>query len=375
MKVVAWIEKKLATWVALMGMVFVLSVGCSDDDDGNAAVDGGTDSAVDASSDAEQADAQSDASAGSCAQAALTTWEGELTDVSVWAQSDLDQTYFGRALIFRVLFERYSPEPDVGTFDLSQGDDANFGTCRHCLYAFEDGNPDTVYYADQGTLELRQDPYSRRFDMSVKGLRLVESTVGEGRSHTPVPDGDCITIPDFEIDEVFVPAKWTCDASKFADGSECHCDCGDFDPDCNAPFPEPPPEPVDCTETQRCGFDPVSGSTLCIDKCDWGARSGCADAVCVFDDAQGSDSCIAQSERFADVTVGESCGPAQGLQKYCNLTQTESGTFADGYCDAGDMCRAICDAEEDCTEQGHSCRRFGAPDQGYGYCGPPPQDG
>lgn len=358
------------TWITIL---VVASLGCSDDDEGGAATDAGSDSAADVPS---QPDAQPDASASECAQAALTTWEGELTDVSVWAQSDLDPMLFGKALIFRALFERYSPEPDVGTFDLSEGPDASFGTCRHCLYAFQDGNPDTVYYAEAGTLELRSDPYNRRFDMRVTGLRLVESTVGEGRAHTPVEGGDCIEIADFTLNEVFPPAKWTCDVSKFADGSDCHCDCGDFDPDCNGNFPEPPPEPVDCSETQRCGFDPVSGSTLCMETCDWGARSGCTDAVCVFDDAQGSDTCIAQGQRFADVTVGESCGPAQGLQKYCNLQEEESGLFADGYCDAQDMCRAICDDDADCNEEGHTCRRFGLPDEGYGYCGPPPrQDG
>lgn len=344
---------------------------CSDDEPGGAGTDASVDGAADGSTDDG---GDQDATSSACKQASLTTWEGELTDVSVWAQSELSPSLFGRILVFRALFERYSPDPDVGTFDLSTGDDANFGTCRHCLYAFEDGNPDTVYYADRGTLELRSDPYNRRFDMSVTNLRLVESTVGEGRSHTPVEGGDCIEIADFTLDEVFTPAKWTCSEEKFADGKDCHCDCGDFDPDCNAPFPEPPPEPVDCTETQRCGFDPVSGSTLCIEKCDWSGRSGCTDAVCVFDDGQGSDSCIAEGERFADVSVGETCGAAQGLQRYCNLTQTESGTFADGYCDHQDICRSICDEVSDCSEEGESCQWFTVPEQGYGYCGMPPSD-
>lgn len=68
-------------------------------------------------------------------------------------------------------------------------------------------------------------------------------------------------------------------------------------------------------------------------------------------------------------SVGEPC-TVTVFQKFC---QMEAG-FGKGYRDTHDICRAVCRTDDECTEEGHTCRFF-LGEEGLGYCGPVPTDG
>src|SRR5262249_1964957 len=133
-----------------------------------------------------------------------------------------------------ILFERYSPEPDVGTFELGgDGPDGNYGGCAHCV-AIAGIAPEYAYFADRRTLLTEANPYMRRLKAKSQDLRLVEVNVSlETRASTPVEGGKCIEVEDLEIDAIFPREGWTCPKEKFADGERCDCECGSGDPDCD----------------------------------------------------------------------------------------------------------------------------------------------
>ena len=47
-----------------------------------------------------------------------------------------------------------------------------------------------------------------------------------------------------------------------------------------------------------------------------------------------------------------------------------------GWCDFVNVCRAICQADDECPDPEHTCRPFVFEEGSLGYCGPePPEDG
>jgi len=331
--------------------------------------------APDASSgDAPASETVDDVGSGSCTAVTLGSWSAESSDVSAALVASVNESVLGKSFEFRLLFERYGPiGGDMGTFDFSQAPDNNFGTCAHCAVASSNDAEPTFFYVDQGSLQLNQDPYGRVFDLSVTGLRLIEVTLDPiTRSSTPVPGGACITVDDFAVDQAFPVPDWTCDQALFGDG-QCHCDCAGFDPDCQGTFGQPPPEPVDCEANEACAFDPVLEISLCRATCDWKGRTACAQGICVpsVADIDAGDQCLTQAPRFDLVAVGEPC-QANNYQRYCAVDDPIGG-FAMGYCDAGNVCRAFCESDAECTDApDHSCQFFLIGQPSYGYCGPPP---
>lgn len=282
-----------------------------------------------------------------------------------------------------LLFERYTPGPDTGTVELGAGgDDANFGNCAHCVY-IAGATRERAFFADRGTLQLDDDPYSRRMDATVTNLRLIEVEVDpETRASTPVPDGRCIEVADTSISGTFPDPGWTCEPDLYNDNTSCQCECGLYDPDCgedingcalgNPDCPIEPAMPVaDCSPEQICAYDPVNFATKCTETCTWADQSApCAEGTCVYDDgADGQDRCVTDPERLDDAMIGEPC-LSNIFQRYCHI---ENG-FSMGYCDPNDVCRALCTSDAECTEPGHTCRTFFGP-EGLGYCGPEPTDG
>lgn len=313
-------------------------------------------------------------------------WVVEYSDsVSIEYRAAFSPDVDGVQPDLRLLFERYRPGPDVGRFTLGVADDpdGNFGTCAHCAYA---RGPSAVraWFAREGEWEARLSPYGRRMDGTLRGLVLEEVEVDATRSSTPIEGGRCLAFDDIEIVGVYPTEGWTCDAEQFFDGNACHCTCGSYDPDCGdarecLPFdPECPPYvplPVEgCGEEEYCLFDPVSGGTACTTDCEWEEREPCAAGVCFFDvGSDGRDTCSLTDERLDPAAIGAPCtlAPTTGLQLYC----AEENGFLLGYCDAWNVCRAVCESDEECTEPGHTCRRF-LVTEGLGYCGPePPEDG
>ncbi len=378
-------------WIPLIVAVFGISA-CSDDPANNATTSnnqsnldaGATDSGStpEADSGGDDDAAEPDAGGVTCTQATISgVWNlSWADDVSIEYSAGIDPEIEGDPRSLSILFERYSPIPDVGTFDLSEGANDNFGTCPQCFFVRTDG-PERAYFQSEGTMESRVDPYGRRIDITVTGLKLIEVDVNvEDRSSTPVPNGRCIEFQDFNAQGVFPPTAWTCSPEKYNDDTTCDCSCGAVDPDCGIQqcalgdtscMMEPTELPVvGCDPDQVCAFDPASFATECTEPCDWAGETGCDAGTCVFDYGAGDgDLCITDPLRVADATqVGEAC-PDTPFQVVCN---TVNG-FAQGFCGANGICRAVCTDDAECTEDGHTCRPFlfGEP---LGYCGPEPTD-
>lgn len=362
-------------WPVLAG---ILAVGCGDDSTpaevDAAVVDAGS---TDAGSDSGASDAGidaspgQDASTGDCAQVSFRAW-GELvaTDVSVEFEAFLDGDTGSRRL--RLLFERYRPGPDVGSFELGAGDDANFGNCAHCLFVPE--VPGRVYFATAGTLTLDSDPYGRRFHGRVEGLRLQEATVDPAtRESTLVEDGACFEVADFSADEVFPPDEWTCPAAQYSDGMGCHCECGAPDPDCAGcdPFTSPPgcmDKPiVDCDAGDMCIFEPLAGSSVCTAGCERGVAGTCAGGGACVPDFMGVGTPICLPDgRMDPARFGENCAPGI-IQNFCHV----EGGQPEGWCNDAGACVSLCESDADCP--GQPCTPFLS--SGSGYCGAPPIDG
>ena len=328
--------------------------------------------------DGGEPDAVDAAAPDACTRVTLSDWELVLSDdVSVGYEASLNPSV-GPVMRFGLLFERRSIGPDIGTFDFGEGDDANFGSCSHCAYAWIDQSQ--AYYADRGSLVTRADPYAFALDLDLTGVRLVESTIDRAtRGSTPIPDGACIEIEDVTVDLRFGPPGWTCSVDDYNDGLACHCLCGAFDPDCGSgecpPFdpgcvPRDPLPIADCGAGEVCTFNPIQRSMECSATCDWENRTACEDGTCVFSFGVGPDDTCEPPSDILDSAMFEQPCQSGGLQKVCNVVDG----FALGYCDFGDVCRPVCEADDDCTAP-HTCRRF-LGDEGLGFCGgPPPADG
>lgn len=372
--------------IALLAALSLFSA-CGDDD--APSTDGGSDAGFDAGSDAGTFDAGRDAGpidddAGTgCAQVVASMPSlAYADDVSVAFALRMTPVPADASTEMQLLFERYVPGPDVGTFELGgEGDDANFGNCRHCVVlpglTFE-----RAFFADRGTLITRADPYTRRLDVSVTNLRLIEVSVNpETRESTPIEGGRCVEVADFEAQGSFPPEAWVCEDALYGDGAICHCECGDFDPDCAIDTECPPfdpscepsiePLPTDCNEGDICAFDPVFGSPRCTATCDHAARTACDTGVCVFDFVgDGEDTCWVEEDRIARVPPGESCG-SMGIQKVCHVIDG----IARGFCGYDDVCRPLCGSGESaCSVEGESCMTFRF-EGDLGFCSGPIVDG
>lgn len=381
------VSHRAAMTYRIGALLLCVTLACGDDDAG---VDAGRDAGaeLDAGRDAgggpvdtggQDAPAEQDAPSGECLRVSASELRlSEHDDVSVRYGATLTPGVEGPNPL-SLLFERYDPGADVGTFPLGpEGRDGNFGDCAHCVVVVV--APDRAYFADRGTLVNRADPYERTLDSTLTDVRLVEVMVdGETRRSTPIEGGRCVELEDVTLTGTFPREGWSCDPALYDDGEACHCECGAFDPDCEdrrecPPFdpgctPREPLPVADCGAGDVCAFDPEAESTRCIEGCDWSARTACAEGVCVYATDDGSDLCQTSAMRLDDANIEEPCTPT-GLQRYCAITDG----FAFGYCGPHDVCREVCDDDAACTLPGHTCRRFFGVD-GLGYCGPEPGDG
>ncbi|MFT6397118.1 MAG: hypothetical protein ACJAYU_001864 [Bradymonadia bacterium] len=351
--------------------------------------DAAEDSSGDVVSDADQdvpnteADVERDAPPAVCTTARIEgEWRVEIeNDVSIGYRVDLGDSpeTFARQLI--ILFERYSPFPDVGLFDLGAGADSNFGTCAHCVFVRGSSGIQALY-AEAGVLDMRRDPYTRTLDLTASALRLVQVDVDrETRVSTPVPGGACLVLGDFEVEQTFADERWTCDSELYNNGVSCECECGAFDPDCAvggecSPFDpgceEVPTLPIsDCTEAEVCGFDPEAAAPICQETCSWLSRSPCNTGVCV-PSTGGSDEdlCLGSDALIHSAQIGEFCDVGTRYQQFCNVVEG----YALGYCDYRYECRPVCSSDEECTDEGDACQFFVGP-EGFGFCGTIPEDG
>lgn len=302
-------------------------------------------------------------------------------DVSIAFRAALEPSPTGFQDELVLLFERYTPGPDVGVWDLSTEPDNNFGTCAHCVFV-RGPNAALALFAESGTLETLDDPYQRTLNATGTSLRLIEVEVdGETRTSTPIPGGHCIEIVDFSAQGRFPAPGWTCDPSQYNDGASCECTCGTYDPDCDpdygACFPLDPlcePEPAhpisDCEPDEVCGTDVEARAPTCQEACDWLERDPCDEGVCAASfGATDADVCFTGDAQVADVELDEFCGDTT----YQQVCAVDDAGFAMGFCDYEGMCASICDSDDDCLTEGDTCQWFIGP-EGLGFCGTFPED-
>ena len=299
-------------------------------------------------------------------------------DVSLQIEARLQKKIENRYGSFAILFERHGRE-DKGSFELGKAQDANFGSCAHCVF-IKGSDSSRVLFASEGMLINSKDPYDRIVETEVKGLKLIEVEVDpKTRESTPIKDGICVRVDDFKVVKKFTTNKWLCGPEKYGDGKFCDCECGTIDPDCSGKDCLPDgsdcygtdPSPVrDCDAAEYCGIDPERNTSRCLTSCDWKNKAKCETGTCVFDYGSGKEECIDSADRVADdVKIGAMC-PQNNFQVVCEVV----GGFAMGYCGPENICRSLCESDTECKTAGDTCRYFTG-DKGLGYCGPEPGDG
>jgi hypothetical protein len=332
--------------------------------------DAGSDASV---GDDASGDAARDAGTG-CIQASAGPWRLDfIDDVAVSYSSILTPMIGGVPYSLNVLMERYDV-PYVGSFPLT-GDDANRGTCAHCIAAYTGTDMSRGFFAESGTLQLDTDPYTLRLDATLTDVRLVEVTIeadATGAIHSvPVPGGRCIEIPSLEVDDRFAPDNWRCSADLYADGSDCQCNCGVYDPDCADGRAA-----VDCAASTLCEIRPPDGGiidpsniqTFCAPTCSREEARGCGGGACV-PDGYARTYCDTTPDLVSDASLGEVCELGA---RYCAPVDA---SFFDGVCDdiRGDaICRPLCTADDDCDAAAFErcVVLFTSDTASFGFCSP-----
>ncbi|MBV1859820.1 MAG: hypothetical protein KUG77_15520, partial [Nannocystaceae bacterium] len=138
--------------------------------------------------------------------------------------------------VLRVEFYDFvdGPLPEDGVDLASAGLNDNYVSCDECFRALEDGGITVPsvrgYFQSQGTLTASEPVAAGTASLTFAGVRLIEVTVADDFTSTPVEDGACIDIVDGTY--LALPPTWTCDPVAFGDGAVCDCGCGVVDPDC-----------------------------------------------------------------------------------------------------------------------------------------------
>jgi hypothetical protein len=198
----------------------------------------------------------------------------------------------------------------MGTFDLSQGNQANYATCAVCVRAYSqdaDGNLVKEFFQKSGSVTISADPLADgHLVASFANVELQEVTIdrdGGTFMSTPVAGGQCTTYgASFNIDHDKVPNAWTCAHTTYQDGN-CDCMCGMLDADC------------DGTSTQT-----VNGCTAAQPVCSSGT---CAAVVA-------NDTCTSA----ATLTLGTAVqGTTVGA--YANITNGLDADTCTGFAQAG----------------------------------------
>lgn len=307
-----------------------------------------------------------------CVDVTVATWRlDNMDDVSIRYRARISPELGGEPWDLYLDFQRYDTDY-VGTFPLGEGMDDNFGGCARCVVAFFGTMLDRGYFASEGTLELREDPFSQKLDATLTDVRLVEVTIEADATgalvSTPVPGGACLDLAVTTVDQNFPSPGWTCPNEQFNDGAVCHCGCGAWDPDCGerCPFPpepscDPTPLPVEgCGDGELC-----TPEGMCSATCDHPTRVPCESGVCGF--SADGDRCLTPSrDRVDSAALGELCTPGNFM---CGV---DAESFAMGICDDLDewRCRPICFSDADCPIPGELCYTLFTGDRGF--CRPPP---
>ena len=354
----------------------LLLVACGDapSDPDDAGRDGGTTDPMDADTPPEDSGPGDAGDPDGCIDVTVSNWRlDNMDDVSIRYRARIAPELSDQPWDLYLDFQRYDTEY-VGTFPLGEGQDENFGSCARCVVAFYGSMLDRGYFASEGTLELREDPFTQKLDATLTDARLIEVTIEADPTgalvSTPVPGGACLDLEVTTVDQNFPSPGWTCANEQFNDGETCHCGCGAFDPDCGDRCSDFPPDPS-CDPTplpvEGCGPDGVcTFEGECSARCDHPGRTvACESGVCIFS-AEGDRCGVPTEERVDTAAVGETCTPGNFM---CGV---DGESFAMGVCDDLDdwRCKPVCYADADCTVPGEFCYTLFTGDRGF--CRPPP---
>ncbi|MCZ7686167.1 MAG: hypothetical protein M5U28_48365 [Sandaracinaceae bacterium] len=352
--------------------ILLFAHGC---DGGGGAEDGGADAST--AMDAGARDAAPDASEpGECLPVRVRDWRLERADdVSIAFRARIVPDVERQPWDLHIELNRYAAEY-VGEFPLDEGQDANYGSCAHCVSAFYGPNREEGFYAREGTLVLRQDPFTHRLDATLRGVVLEEVRfVAPTLESVPVPGGACLALMETDVTGTFPPSGWRCPAEQYGEGEACHCSCGVPDPDCGERCPFLPPDPscdptplpiAGCAAGDLCTFEGE-----CAARCDHSERVACTSGVCGFS-VDGDRCFLPGTDPIDGAAVGELCAPGERTY-HCAVD--EEG-FAMGLCDPDDewRCLPTCESDEDCTEPETCWTLYFDPESGtgQGVCKPPP---
>lgn len=206
----------------------------------------------------DQPDAEATPDAGPACTATTFGTQEPLTlsaSVAAWGGSATPVLGDGGDVLYQIEFYSGIETSLVGTFDLAQGNQANYMTCAVCFRMFSldaDGNIARQFYQSGGSVTLTVDPLTGVMTGSVTDLTLVEVTIDPDTFvSTPVDGGECLEHGALTLDANQVPSAWTCDDAVYDDGTNCNCECGASDPDCgimNSPV-------VGCEAGEVCSND------------------------------------------------------------------------------------------------------------------------
>ena len=134
-----------------------------------------------------------------------------------------------------------------------------------------------------------------------------------------------------------VPSSWNCSATYYGAGDGCDCECGAYDPDCDAPGATI----YGCDDYQLCD---AQGHCQPITDCVTHDHQ-----ACVGGDVRWVDSC-GDTEELVEDCQGHPCANAA-----CDFTVPVAWTCSPGYYDNSDGCDCECGAyDPDCDEPGAS---------------------
>ena len=209
----------ILTLIAALGLGFSV-VACSDDGgsdeetetssgdgDGDPAGDGDGDATGDGDGDSGDGDGDSGDGDGdtagdgdgdaACAEMTLAAWMGGEEQISA------EDGMVGTDLPDLTRVEFWAAN-EVGTVDLGSDGQNNYADCTTCFRVFEDIEGMDIarqYFQSAGSFEITElGGNNSEIVGSYTGVRLVEVTIGDDFTSTPVPDGACVDIVDGEFD-------------------------------------------------------------------------------------------------------------------------------------------------------------------------------
>lgn len=127
-----------------------------------------------------------------------------------------------------------------GTFDLGSIEDGQYRTCSRCVRVFQDLDSlaSKVFYQESGTMvvDSNSDHMNENPLVELSDVTLVEVTIADDYTSTPVSNGECVHIAQATITVPAEELMWDedeCDV-LWRDDGYCDCGCGAVDPDCTA---------------------------------------------------------------------------------------------------------------------------------------------